>query len=124
MCDAIMTAHVFNSKLDAKYPATLSRAVIQGLLREKLRFNGVVLSDDMEMKAISAQYGFEESVALAIDAGIDILCFGNNMNFDADIGRKASDLIFRLVDSGKVAESRIDESYARVQRLKQKFKLR
>jgi len=119
-----MTAHVFNSKLDPKYPATLSRLIIQDLLRTKLKFDGVILTDDMEMKAITSQFGLEESIALAINAGIDILCFGNNMNFDAEIGRKASDLILRLVESGKIPESRIDESFARVQRLKQKAKLR
>jgi beta-N-acetylhexosaminidase len=123
-CDAIMTAHVFNSKLDPKYPATLSRAIIHDLLRVKMKYDGVVFTDDMEMKAITSQFGLEEAIALAINAGVDILCFGNNMSFDAEIGRKASDLILRLVESGKIPESRIDESFARVQRLKQKAKLR
>jgi beta-N-acetylhexosaminidase len=123
MCDALMTAHVFNARLDPKYPATLSRAIIHDLLRVKLRFDGVILSDDMEMKAITSQFGLEEAVTLAMNAGIDILCFGNNLNFDPEIGRKASDLILRLVESGKIPGARIDESYARVQRLKQKAKL-
>jgi beta-N-acetylhexosaminidase len=123
-CDAIMTAHVFNSKLDPHYPATLSGAIIRDLLRGKLGFDGPVLTDDMEMKAITSQFGLDEAVALAVNAGIDILCFGNNLNFDPEIGRKASDIILRHVESGKISESRIDESFARVQRLKQKAKLR
>ncbi|HWD18637.1 MAG TPA: glycoside hydrolase family 3 N-terminal domain-containing protein [Verrucomicrobiae bacterium] len=123
-CDAIMTAHVFNAHLDPERPATLSRAVVQGLLSGQLGFDGVVLSDDLEMKAISSQYGLPQAIEFALEAGIDVLCFGNNMNFDPEIGRKASDIIYQLVDSGKIALSRIDDSCARVQRLKQKFKLR
>jgi len=122
--DAIMTAHVFNSRLDPVYPATLSKRVLGNLLRNGLGFDGVVLSDDMEMKAISAQYSLEQAIELAINAGIDMLCFGNNMHFDAQIGSRAAAIILRLVETGKISEARIDESFARVQRLKQTFTLR
>jgi beta-N-acetylhexosaminidase len=120
-CDTIMTAHVFNANLDANRPATLSSAVLCGMLRKKLGFKGVILSDDMEMKAISGHYGLETAIQYAIEAGIDLLCFGNNMNFTVNIGEKASNIIYQLVDSGKIPETRIDESYDRIIALKQKL---
>jgi beta-N-acetylhexosaminidase len=120
-CDAIMTAHVFNARLDPARPATLSRAVLQGILRERLGFGGVVLSDDMEMKAIASHYGLEQAVQFGLEAGLDVLCFGNNMNFDANIGEKAAGIILRLVESNKISEARIDESYQRIQKLKRRW---
>jgi beta-N-acetylhexosaminidase len=116
--DAVMTAHVFNARLDLDVPATLSRAVVTGLLREQLGFRGVVLSDDMEMKAISAHYGLERAVIGAVNAGVDLLCFGNNMSYDPDIAPKVIALIERAVAAGKIPATRIDESCARVLALK------
>ncbi len=120
-CDSIMTAHIFNSRLDPDRPATLSRAVLQGILRQRLRFDGVVLSDDMEMKAIASQYGLEQAMQYAIEAGVDVLCFGNNMSFDANIGEKAAAIIQRLVEAGTIPEARIDQSFQRIQKLKQRY---
>jgi len=122
-CDLVMTAHVFNRTLDAERPATLSRAVLDGLLRGKLGFKGVIVSDDMEMKAISSHYGLEQALHYGIEAGLDLLCFGNNMIYDANIGTKAAELIERLVVSGKITEARIDESFGRLQNLKRKYNL-
>ena len=119
-CDAIMTAHVFNARLDSERPATLSRAVVQGILRERLGFDGVVLSDDMEMKAIASHYGLKQAVQYGIEAGLDVLCFGNNMNFDPNIGERAAGLIEQLVAAGKISEARIDQSFQRIQKLKQR----
>jgi beta-N-acetylhexosaminidase len=122
-CDAIMTAHVFNARLDADRPATLSRAVLHGMLRGRLGFEGVIVSDDMEMKAIANEYSLEEALRLGIGAGLDVLCFGNNMSFDPDIVAKAAGMIEGLVEAGKITEARIDESFRRVQQLKHQFNL-
>jgi len=120
-CDTIMTAHIFNARLDPDYPATLSRPILEGILRQRLGFEGVVISDDMEMKAISSHYGLEESVRRGIEAGLDVLCFGNNMNFDPNIGEKIAGIIQRLIETGVVKEARIDQSYQRIQKLKQRY---
>lgn len=122
-CDAVMSAHVFHAGLDATLPSTLSRAVITGLLREKLGFTGVVVSDDMEMKAISSRYGLEQSIPAALNAGVDVLCFGNNLAYDPDITAKAVAIIERAVRDGRLPESRIDESCARVLALKHRARL-
>ena len=118
LCDSIMTAHVFNAKLDPEFPATLSHKIITGILREKLGFDGVITSDDMEMKAIAHHYGLEKSVPAAIEAGLDVLCFGNNLTYDPAIARKAVDILVRAVESGRLTETRIDVSYRRVLALK------
>lgn len=123
-CDVIMTAHVFNAHLDPKVLATLSRAVMTDLLRGRMGFQGVIMSDDMEMKAISSHYGLETAIPAAVEAGLDLLCFGNNMSYDPGIAGKAAGILVAAVKSGRIAESRIDESYRRVLALKRKIGLR
>jgi beta-N-acetylhexosaminidase len=121
LCDMVMSAHVFNARLDAERPATLSRAVLTGLLREKLGFQGVITSDDLEMKAIATHYGLEQSVPAAIEAGVDLLCFGNNLGYDPDIARRVSDILMRAVQSGRIPEARIDASCGRILALKRRI---
>ena len=120
--DAVMTAHVFNAGLDSLHPATLSKSVIGGLLRGKVGFRGVVFSDDMQMKAISGRYGLDTAIRLAIQAGVDILLFGNNAAaYDPEIAEKATVIIRKLVKGGIVPQQRIDASYRRIMNLKQRF---
>ncbi|MGE4264885.1 MAG: glycoside hydrolase family 3 N-terminal domain-containing protein [Desulfovibrio sp.] len=116
--DMVMTAHVFNAHLDAKHPATLSRAVITGLLRKRLGFAGVVVTDDLQMRAVASRYGLKEALGLAVNAGADILLIGNNLEHDPDIAPKAVDLLMELVTEGVVSPERIRQSAARVQALK------
>ena len=116
--DAVMTAHVFNEHLDSMYPATLSKRIITGLLRKKLNYNGVVISDDMQMGAISKEYGLESAVFRAIEAGVDILAFANNSTFDAAIVVKAVEIIKKLIKTKKISSERIDESFNRIMNLK------
>ena len=121
---AVMTAHVFNARIDSLNPATLSKAVVDGVLRGRLGFDGVVFSDDMQMKAISGRYGLEPAIRLAIDAGVDILLFGNNASaYDPRIAGKAAGIIRKLVDRGVLSRERIDRSYRRIMQLKQRFNL-
>jgi len=70
---ALMTAHVMYPALDRAVPATLSRKILHGLLRERLRFRGAVLSDALEMKAITIRYGIGEAAVLAVTAGCDVV---------------------------------------------------
>jgi beta-N-acetylhexosaminidase len=85
--DAVMTAHVFNRTLDPEHPATLSHAIVTGLLRRRLGFSGVVVSDDMRMGAIALQYGVGEAAVLALTAGVDVLLIAGDR---LDDGRSAS----------------------------------
>ena len=121
MCDAVMTAHIVNKQWDSTgLPATLSKAVITDSLRGSLGFRGVVISDDMNMHAISKNYGYENAIKLAINAGVDMLMFGNNIQ--ASQGQltpaKLHPIIKKLVVDGEVSEERVDESYQRIMKLK------
>ena len=120
--DAVMTAHIINEHLDAsKLPGTLSKVIVTDMLRNMLDFKGVVFSDDMQMYAISKNYGQENAIKLSILAGVDVLVFGNNVNVTDRM--KASDIhaiIKKLVLSGEIPESRINEAYERILTLKNK----
>jgi beta-N-acetylhexosaminidase len=118
LADGVMTAHVFNAGLDADHPATLSRSTITSILRGELGYDGVVISDDMQMGAIADHYGFETAVQKAIEAGVDILAFANNSVYEKDVVARAATQLLRLVETGIVDETRIDASYRRIQRLK------
>jgi beta-N-acetylhexosaminidase len=121
--DAIMTAHIINQRWDPDMlPATLSDKVVTGMLRGLLGYNGVVFSDDMQMQAISDNYGFEHAIALAINAGVDVLMFANT-NVAVEDRVSASDIhatIRKLVRRHKISRDRIDEAYTRIQALKHK----
>ena len=111
---AVMTAHIFNRNIDNQYPATLSVTTL-AKLRNDLHFNGLIFSDDMMMNAISKSYGLEEALQLAINAGVDVLVFSNNIDvYNANIVKDAVDIIVRLVGEGKISEARIDEAYRRI----------
>ena len=69
----IMTSHVMYPSWDSEYPATLSKKILQGILRRELGYNGVVFSDDLEMKAIAGRYSVEEQVCKMTEASVDIL---------------------------------------------------
>jgi beta-N-acetylhexosaminidase len=122
-CWSVMTAHIFNAKLDPELPATLSRRIIGGILREQYQFDGVVFSDDMEMGAISSRYGLETALYHAIDAGVDIVTFANNVIYQPDVGRKALGIIKRFVQEGKISEERIAQSCRRILAMKKKLGL-
>ena len=116
--DAIMTAHVFNANLDSDYPATLSTPTITGILREELGYDGLVISDDMQMGAIADHYGFETAIQKSIEAGVDVIAIANNSVYEEDIAARTIALIKRLVQDGIIDEARINESYQRIRRLK------
>jgi beta-N-acetylhexosaminidase len=122
-CDAIMTAHIVNKNWDSSLlPATLSKKVIGGMLRGLLGYQGVVFSDDMQMHAISKEYGVDRALTLAINAGVDIVMFANNVDVNEQpvTATEVHSKIKKLVKDGKIAEARIDESYRRIMALKNK----
>jgi len=120
--ELIMTAHIYNRHWDSIYPATLSRNVITGILRKQLRFNGVVISDDMNMDAIARYYMPEEAIQLALDAGVDILLIANNLSYDLHAGSKTHQIVKDLVLQGKISEERIRQSYDRIIKLKAQYR--
>ena len=118
LADAVMTAHIFNRRLDPEFPATLSQKTISGLLREEMGFAGVVISDDMDMKAISGEYSPERALELAVNAGNDIILLANNLAYDEERAARTQDLILGSVTAGRVSAARIDEACRRILNLK------
>ena len=120
---SIMTAHIVNAQLDAsKLPTTLSRPVMTDLLRKDMKFEGVIFSDDMHMKAISAEYDLKEAIELAINAGVDVLLFSGNIGGTASTSAGELVAIIKgLVKEGKVSEERIRDSYHRILKMKTRW---
>lgn len=119
----VMTTHVFNSRLDSRYPATLSQATLTGLLRDSLHFKGVIITDDLAMGAMVQEYPFEEIILNTILAGADMLCLSNNgKDYNADLVPQTVELIFRLVKEGKIEASRIHASAERIRELKKSIR--
>jgi beta-N-acetylhexosaminidase len=122
VCDALVSCHVINCHLDTNcVPATLSKIITTEILRDVLGFKGVVFSDDMQMDAICKNYGLDNSIRMAINAGIDVLVFGNNVLLSKqNSAKQIHAIIKKMVLSGQISESRINESYQRIIDLKSK----
>ncbi|HYQ01207.1 MAG TPA: beta-N-acetylhexosaminidase [Polyangiaceae bacterium] len=107
---ALMTAHVIFEPLDAHYPATMSRRVLHELLREQLNYDGLVVSDDLEMRAIADHYEVEETVLLGLDAGIDqFLCCHT-----AELAHRAIDAVVRAVEVGRISQEQLGTANRRM----------
>jgi len=123
--DAIMTSHVVNSKIDdSMLPATLSERSINKLLRGFMDYKGVVFSDDMQMGAITKNFGLKESIIYAINAGVDVLIFSNNQLYKDQV--KPDEVISIIEDgvrNGEISLLSINESFKRIHNLKKKIKL-
>jgi beta-N-acetylhexosaminidase len=116
--DAVMTAHIFNANLDPELPATLSPAVITGLLREQLGYDGVVISDDMQMRAITDLFKLEKAFELAILAGVDVVAVANEITYAGTVADRFVATVRRMLDRGQIGEDRIEQSFGRIMRLK------
>ncbi|MBU1684605.1 glycosyl hydrolase [Patescibacteria group bacterium] len=120
--DTIMVAHVFNKNIDADYPATLSHKTVNQLLRQEFGFNGVVITDDLQMGAINQKYGLRNTVKLAIGAGNDILLFGNQLSVKSMVKTKTLvETVKSLIKSGEVDLADIEKSNQRLETLKEKL---
>jgi beta-N-acetylhexosaminidase len=91
------------------------------VLRTRLGFDGVIVSDDLQMKAIADHYGLETAIRLAIEAGVDLLLFGNNTSYDPAIASKAAAIMHSLLQKKLITEERIDRSYRRIMDLKERY---
>ncbi len=109
----LMTAHVLFPKIDTR-PATLSKFFLTDYLRNELRFDGVIITDDMTMDAIDTKYSTEEATVLALEAGADLILFAA----EPERSRSALQAVAKAVESGRLTKERITESYLRIQKIK------
>lgn len=113
---AVMSAHLRVPALDAELPATLSRKIMTELLRDELGFDGLIVTDGIEMRAISDRYGLANATVMALDAGADAICVGGE-HADEETAIMLRDAIVAAVRSGELAEERLADAAARVARL-------
>ncbi|MCH5346287.1 MAG: glycoside hydrolase family 3 protein [Muribaculaceae bacterium] len=121
--DAIMTAHIFNRRLDPDYPATLSRAIITGILREQMGYDGVVITDDLYMQGIIDNYDIERALVLAINAGADMIIVGNNITtgFEPDRPARLVEMIVSAVERGDIDPARLLDANRHIDALFKNF---
>ncbi|MDQ6421776.1 beta-N-acetylhexosaminidase [Paenibacillus sp. LHD-117] len=118
--DAIMVGHLLMTKLDDEHPASISREVITGLLRERMGYDGVVMTDDMTMKGLTGGNDIGDAAVKAILAGGDVLLVCHEYNLQ----QKVLDTVKQRVEDGTISNARLDESVYRILRLKSKYQLR
>jgi beta-N-acetylhexosaminidase len=114
----IMTAHVLVPALDEERPATLSPKIVQAILRDELDFGGVILSDDLEMKAIARSSAVPEAAVQAIAAGCDgvLICSG-----DADVQAATLEALVHAVEDGRISFTRMEDALKRLRLAKERF---
>ena len=121
----IMTAHILVPSLDEEKPATLSRHVVYDLLRDELNFEGVILSDDLEMKALAKSYTVAEAAVQAILAGCDgvLICraLSDDRSRDIEVQAVALEALVHAVEDGTIPYTRLEDALARSRRAKERF---
>ena len=121
LADMVMVGHLYHadySDAGAQTPASLSPQWITGVLRDELGYDGVVISDDLEMGAIRDHFTLEQTVTQAVRAGMDVLLFSNTAKYHASLGREILDILLAEAAADPAFKARIEESYARIVALK------
>jgi len=113
----IMTSHILFKTIDPELPATMSRPILQGILRQNLGFDGLIVSDDLEMKAIADNYGIEQVLIRGANAGIDLFFLCHNLALQ----HEAIDLLIRAVERGQVPRERIEDANRRIDAVVNKY---
>ncbi|MCK1997268.1 beta-N-acetylhexosaminidase [Psychrobacillus psychrodurans] len=117
--DVVMVGHILLPKIDSTYPASISERIITDVLREQLGYEGIIITDDMTMKAILNNLEIGESAVSAVKAGNDIVLVAHNY---ANV-KKTVDAILKAIEDGEITEQRIDESVKRILSIKKKYNL-
>lgn len=115
--ETIMVGHIVAKEIDKKYPASLSRKIIQEYLIKKMKFKGLIITDDFKMKAIRLRYSLKKAVTLAISAGNNMIMIGTKYNKIEKIIKNVS----KKVKKGKIDINRINESLEKIVSVKKKY---
>ncbi|NEB19363.1 glycoside hydrolase family 3 protein, partial [Streptomyces coelicoflavus] len=113
---AVMSAHILVPALDPDLPATLSRRILTDLLRGEMGYDGLIVTDGIEMRAIAGTYGIERGTAMAIAAGADAICVGGGLSDEGTV-RRLSDALVAAVRAGELPEERLADAAERVRAL-------
>lgn len=124
LLDAVMIGHLYHPRFSdgARLPASLSRRAITALrAKGYIGFQGVVVSDDMEMGAVRGEYSLEERVIKAVNAGTDLIVFSNEKSHDPELGVKVHTVMSEAVKDGRISRVRIEQAYGRIMLLKRRL---
>ena len=121
LVDMIMTAHILTPSVtgDENVPATISKNMIQGILRDEMKYDGVVVTDDFNMGAMTSSYSIEEQAVMCINAGVDIILWVGR----PEVQKRAWEGVHAAVRNGTISQERLNESVMRVLKLKKKYGL-
>jgi beta-N-acetylhexosaminidase len=122
LLDMVMMGHLYHPTFSdgANVPASLSGRGVR-VLRSWIHFDGVVVSDDLEMGAVAHAYSLEERVIMAVNAGTDLLVYSNVKTRDPEIGPRIHAIIADAVRSGRIPRARIEQAYGRIMLLKRRL---
>jgi len=121
----VMVGHLYHADYadgDGETPSSLSPRWIDGVLREELGFDGVVISDDLEMGAILDHFTQEETITKAVRAGMDILLFSNTAEYRPGLSREVLDILLAEAEADPAFADRIEQSYERIVQLKARMR--
>lgn len=121
--DLVMSGHTYDGKLqpDARLPASLDPVMITTTLRKKLKFSGAVITDDLEMSAVAANFKLKDAVVRAVLAGNNIIVFGNSKTVDPDIDVKVTKILVEASQDDPRVLKAIERSYAVVMAMKRRL---
>lgn len=119
----VMVSHVYNKNFDEKYPASLSNKTINGFLRQKIGFDGIIVSDDYDMRAIRDNYSLKEIVENSINSGINLMIFSGNISKnDKNEVKKIKKIVKQGIKTGAISLENIENSYEKIINLKKSLK--
>jgi len=124
LADMVMVGHLYHadySDAGAQTPSSLSPQWIEGVLREELNYDGVIISDDLEMGAIRQHFTLEETVTKAVRAGMDVLLFSNTADYRESLGGEILEILVTEAEADAAFAARIEESYERIVALKSRI---
>ena len=125
LVDVVMMAHLYHEQYagegKVRLPASLSPYWIEGVLRGQLGYQGVVISDDLEMGAIRAQFSLKEAVVRAVEAGSDILLFSNTADYRTSLGAEVGQILMDRANADPAFRQRVEQSFQRIAVLKNKL---
>ena len=119
----VMTSHVLFPAIDERYPATMSRAVLHGLLRDELGYEGVVISDDLEMKAVRDRWAISEVLGRATEATVDLFCIGRSFEPDLTLTMASWEALIRIQEEDPGQHQRTTDAVQRLRALRERFLL-
>lgn len=122
-CNIVMVTHVINRKLDRSgLPASLSKLIITGILRDKFHFNGVIITDDMDAKAIRDHYSMQKAIKLAVLAGNDIILYGGTLGHSpAEDTKNLHQILLQEAKNNKIFRKKVEIAATRIATLKNKI---